>query len=583
MEPIVGIDLGTTNSEIAYILDESAQVLKDDDDGIFPSCVGLDADGQVIVGAEARNQAALEPERTILSVKRQMGREKTYKLGDQEYRPQEIAAFILRALKARGEKVLGRAVNKAVITVPAYFTDAQRQATREAGEIAGLEVVRIINEPTAAAIAYERDQGENQQVLVFDLGGGTFDVSIVRIEANVVEVMASTGDNYLGGDDFDQKIADWLAEYCEAELNIQPREDRLLMSRLRRAAEKAKIALSDQPYVTIEEDHIGTRRGKPVHLSRELSRIAFEEMIAPELSRTMDSVGKALKDAGLLPGAIDEIILVGGSTRIPAISTMLEEKFGHLPHSEIDPDLCVALGAAIQAGREMGRTDAGVLLDVTPYTFGTSAIAEMHGRIYPHRFVPLIRRNTKLPAHKSESFATVYDNQEQVDVTVYQGEEPDALDNILIGKYRFDLTPAPAGSLIILDFELDINGILKIRAEEKDTGKQISAVIENAMSRFDEEELAASRERIASMWGEAPADEDAEVIEPDFSSKGPEMPAELAEIVKQAKAKLKEAESDDQEEMINLIEDIEDAVRENRLEDARNASQELEDILFYLG
>ncbi|MDM8550187.1 Hsp70 family protein [Desulfobacterales bacterium HSG2] len=579
MEPIVGIDLGTTNSEVAFIIDGNAEVLKLKDDGILPSCVGVDDDGKIIVGEEARNQAAVAPDRTVLSVKRLMGTDQKIQMKDSGYLPQEISAFILKALKERAEKVLGKSISKAVITVPAYFTDAQRHATREAGEIAGLDVVRIINEPTAAALAYESASSETQRILIYDLGGGTFDVSIVKIEEGVVEVLSSTGDNHLGGDDFDQKIMDMLAEHCERELKLAVKKQPVTMARLKRAAENAKITLSSEPYAKIEEDHIGKKAWKDIHLSYELSRLDFEAMIEDDLERTMDSVNKALKDASLLPSAVDKIILVGGSTRLPQISKMLEEKFGRLPHSEIDPDLCVALGAAIQGGREMGLDSSSVLLDITPYTFGTSAIGELDGAPCMTRFVPMIRRNTKLPAAKSDAFYTLYDNQEAVEIKVCQGENPNALDNIQIGKYKFKLTPrSPEGSVIILNFDLDLNGILKIEAIEKSSGRKINAVIENAFSTFTEEEMSDSKKRISEMWGEkAEAEEEESVGEADG------MPPDLAEALRKAESQLDSASSEDRDEMVNLMEDIRDAVKEGKLEEARELWKDLEEILFYLG
>ncbi|OQX28372.1 MAG: heat-shock protein Hsp70 [Desulfobacteraceae bacterium IS3] len=581
MEPIVGIDLGTTNSEVAFIIDGKAEILKDGDNGILPSCVGTDTDGKLIVGTQARNQAIIAPERTVLSVKRLMGKDQQIQMGDNLYLPQEISAFILKSLKDRAEKVLGKPVKKAVITVPAYFTDAQRHATRAAGEIAGLEVVRIINEPTAAALAYESTHSETRRILIYDLGGGTFDVSIVKIEEGVVEVLSSTGDNHLGGDDFDQLIVNKLIEYIEKELKISATGNPVIPARLKRAAETAKMTLSSAPYAKIEEDHIGKKAWKDVHLSYELSRLDFEAMIADDLERTMESVSKALKDASLLPSAIDKIILVGGSTRIPRISQMLEEKFGKLPHSEIDPDLCVALGASIQAGREMGFEATSVLLDITPYTFGTSAIGELDGEPCMTRFVPLIRRNTKLPAAKSEAFYTVYDNQESVEIKVCQGEEPDALDNIQIGNYKFELTPkSPEGSVIILNFDLDINGILKIEAVEKASGRKIAAVIENAFTAFTEAEMSDSKKRIAVLWGDNPEDEDIEIID---NKDNAEMPSDLADIMKKAESKLSDASDEDRDEMINLMEDIRDAVKEGRPDEAKELRKELEDILFYLG
>ncbi|MCP4346778.1 MAG: Hsp70 family protein [Desulfobacterales bacterium] len=580
MEPIVGIDLGTTNSEVAFIIDGNADILKDKDNGIVPSCVGINDDEKVIVGAEARNQAVIAPENTVLSVKRLMGTDQKLKMKDSTYLPQEISAFILKSLKERAEKSLGKPISKAVITVPAYFTDAQRHATREAGKIAGLDVVRIINEPTAAALAYESTSSKTQRILIYDLGGGTFDVSIVKIEEGVVEVLSSTGDNHLGGDDFDQKIADLLKDYCENELKISVSDKSVAVSRLKRAAETAKITLSSAPYAKIEEDHIGKKAWKDVHLSYELSRTDFEEMIEDDLSRTMDSVNKALRDASLLPSAVDKIILVGGSTRIPQISKMLEDKFGRLPHSEIDPDLCVAFGAAIQAGREMGLDSSSILLDITPYTFGTSALGEIDGMPSSSMFVPLIRRNTKLPASKSEAFYTIYDNQEAVDLKVYQGEEPDALDNIQIGRYRFKLTKAPAGSTIVLNYDLDLNGILKIEAIEKTTSRKINGVIENAFSDFTDQEMAESKKRIETMWGDA--DGDYSLPFASESSDPSDMPSDIAETLHKAESQLGAASEEDQDEIINLVEDIRDAVGEGKFDEARKFQKDLEDILFYI-
>ncbi len=577
MEPIVGIDLGTTNSEIAYIFNDNMRVLTDQDTGIVPSCVGLDDDGKIIVGALARNQAVLAPDRTVSSIKRLMGTDQSIHMGDQSFSPQEISAFILKYLKSRAEKTLGQTVSKAVITVPAYFTDDQRQATREAGQIAGLEVVRIINEPTAAALAYESQMPDAQKILIYDLGGGTFDVSIVQIEDGVVEVLASTGDNHLGGDDFDQKISTHMVQQIKDTHQIDVSQDAAVMARLRRAAETAKIELSDQPFAAIEVDHVGRSASGPVHLSLELSRNEFEEMIEQELSRTMLSVTRALEDAELQPADIDKIILVGGSTRIPRIAKRLEEKIGHAPHGEIDPDLCVAIGAGIQAAREMGMQSAGMLVDITPYTFGTSAIGEIQGLMQPNMFVPLIRRNTKLPCKKSEVFYTMVPNQKAVKVDVYQGEAPVATDNILLGDYHFDLTPAPANSEIVLHFDLDLNGILKIKAVERSSGNEINAIIENAISRFSESQLASTRDRIDDMW--ADSDHDEPVDPADVTSS---LPDEISGVISQARQKLDSAEEEDRDEMINLIEDLQTAIQDNKMDEANSIKQQLEDILFYL-
>ena len=437
-ETIIGIDLGTTNSEVAIISGGRPEVVREDGDAIVPSCVGLDEAGNVVVGRQARNQAVLAPERTVLSIKRRMGSDERVSMGPEEYTPQEISAFILKALRARAVRALGHDVHRAVITVPAYFTDAQRQATREAGEIAGLEVVRIVNEPTAAALSYESGGEGSRRILVYDLGGGTFDVSVVAIEDGVVEVLASTGDNRLGGDDFDAVIAERLNTHVETEFGIEDaRENRLLQARLVRAAEQAKIELSTRPWVRVEEDHIATVDGEPKHLSCELSRADFERDIDELLARTMRSVTTALDDAGVRPGQLDRILLVGGSTRIPCIARLLAERLGQEPHGEVDPDLCVALGAAVQAGIEMGEDMRSVLVDITPYTFGTSAVGELHGLPYAHQYIPLIRRNTKLPATRTEAFFTMTEHQETVEIMVYQGEDPDALQNVEIGSFRF--------------------------------------------------------------------------------------------------------------------------------------------------
>lgn len=583
MEPVIGIDLGTTNSEVSFIFDGVVEVITDNDNGIVPSCVGLDETGGVIVGVEAVNQALAAPERTIMSVKRLMGSDQQIKLGKSVFTPQEISAFILKALKERAEKKLEKSVSKAVITVPAYFTDAQRQATREAGEIAGLQVSRIINEPTAASLVYESSNPETRRILVYDLGGGTFDVSIVKIEKGVVEVLSSTGDNHLGGDDFDWKIVERLVEHIRSEHDIDVKNDILIMARLKRAAENAKIELSSAPFSVIEEDHIAKKEGRDIHLSFELSRIEFETMVETDLSRTMESVTRAMKDAAVLPSAIEEIILVGGSTRIPMVSDMLEKKIGHLPHSEIDPDLCVAVGAGMQAAREMGVESSGVLIDVTPYTFGTSAIGEINGRPTQTKAVPLIRRNTKLPARKSEVFFTMYDNQDAVDVRVCQGEAPDALDNILLGNYLFHLSDAPAGNKIVLNFDLDLNGILKIKAVEKNTGKEISGVIENAMSRFTDQKLIDTQNRINGIWSGKDNTDGVIDIEPEIINSDDKLPSKYDELINRAMEKISDAVEDDRDEIINIIEDIRDAATEKRWADADASCDELDDILFYLG
>lgn len=583
-EPIVGIDLGTTNSEVAFIFDGQPQVIKENDDGIVPSCVGVDPDDKVIVGRQAHNQYIVYPERTVISIKRNIGSDERVPMGKEFYSPQEISAFILKALKERAERVLNRPVRRAVITVPAYFTDAQRQATREAGEIAGLEVVRIINEPTAAALAYGGHTAGHQKILVYDLGGGTFDVSVVSIEAGVVEVMASTGDNHLGGDDFDKMIQEHLNEHLEGVLGLSSvRENRTLQARLRRAAEQAKIELSDCPYARVEEDHIGEVNRRSRHMSMELSRVDFEQDIEEAMAQTLKAVTTALNDAAVRPSELDKVLLVGGSTRIPRIRQLLWERLGHEPHGEVDPELCVTLGAAVQAGIEMGIEVGSVLVDITPYTFGTSAVGELYGRPYVNQFVPLIRRNTNLPVTKTEMFYTLYEDQESVAVDVYQGEDQDALKNVKVGNFLFRGLNQKAGARdqgILLTYGLDLDGILKIHAVERATGKEIRGVIENATGRSTPEELDASRDRVAALWGDDDLSQDR--LRQDTTA-GDKLPEEMRETLERAEKALDTAAAEDREEIINLMEDIRDALREGDFPKAEESKQELEEILFYLG
>lgn len=581
-EPVIGIDLGTTNSEVAFVFNDTPVVIEDDDRGIMPSCVGIDRNGRLIVGRTARNQAAAFPGDTVLAVKRQMGTDTRYTLGDQDYTPQEISAMILKTLKARAEDAIGGPVQKAVITVPAYFTDVQRQATRDAGRIAGLEVLRIINEPTAAALAYgEAGRDEDRHILIYDLGGGTFDVSIVKIEAGVVEVLASTGDNRLGGEDFDEALVDYLLDHIKEHHGRDLTEDPVAAARLKSAAEAAKMQLSDEFFVRIEEDHLAPE----LHLSCEVARDDFEEMIRPLVEKTMTSVAKALRDAGLSPGRLDKVILVGGSTRIPMVSRMLFDELNIEPVMGIDPDLCVALGAGIQAGREMGKSIRSMLIDITPYTFGTSAFGMLDGRHYPHCFVPLIRRNTKLPATRTEAFQTMVDDQAAADINVYQGDSPDALDNIRIGTYTFDLSKAPAGSVITLRYDLDLNGILTLEAREKDTGKTINAVLENVFSQSGTG-ISEARDKVGALF---PGDnvlskESPSTGEPPRPEPGPDavLPPAIAGILDQAREKLPLAPDEDKDDIINLMEDIAEACARNDMDGAGKLAEDLEDILFYI-
>jgi len=580
-EKIIGIDLGTTNSEVAVVENGRVTVI-DASPGnpILPSFVGLGDDGSILVGEPAKNQYVLYPERTIRSIKRRMGSADRVQMGDDSYTPQEISAIILRRLKAIAEAHLGETIAKAVITVPAYFSDAQRQATREAGEIAGLEVVRIINEPTAAALSYEANHQGHKRVLVYDLGGGTFDVSVVGIEDNVVEVLASHGNNHLGGDDFDAQIVEHIVEHLQGQ-GADPNSSRRAMARITRAAEIAKIALSDQPYTRIEEEYLLEKAGAPVNLSLELSRHEYEDMIAGYIDETLEAVHVALKGANLTVSDIDEVLLVGGATRTPVITQRLEEDLGLVVRAEVNPDLCVATGAAIQAAMLAGETVSAVLVDVTPYTFGTSALSEVNGMPYPFVYVPLIHKNTPIPVTKSEVFYTMHDHQKAVNVHVYQGEDPDALNNIEIGEFTVEnLSRAPAGNPIILQFALDLNGIMQVSAREKNTGLEKSIRIDNVLSRFREGELETARARVNALFaGEEMA------AQPTGTAGGAtehQLTAQARALVEKAERLLDSAAEDDREEMINLIETIKDALSGGNLAVLSGPMAELSDILFYL-
>ena len=468
-----------------------------------------------------------------------------------------------------------------MITVPAYFTDAQRQATREAGQIAGLEVVRIINEPTAAALAYHAGDEGQRRILVYDLGGGTFDVSVVKIESGVVEVLATSGDNHLGGDDFDAIVLDRLNDHLEGEMGLHDAPgDRLLQARLRRTAERAKVELSRQPYALIEEDHVATVRGAAQHLSWELSRADFEGAIEELLGRTMQAVTTALNDAAIRPSDLDRVLLVGGSTRIPRIAQLVAERLGQEPHGEVDPDLCVALGAGIQAGIEMGHDMPAVLVDITPYTFGTRVLGELHGRPYADQFVPLIRRNSKLPATHTETFYTVFDDQERVEIKVFQGEDPDALKNVEIGTFMIEGLNQQEGARdrgILFTYHLDLDGMLNVHAVERATGREIRGVIERAMGGSTEEALSASKERVAARWGAEEEDAEAPGQTDDLQA-----PPEIRETLKRAESALETAPEEDREEIADLMKDLRDAVKTGDTEQAAKARQELDEILFYL-
>ncbi len=580
---ILGIDLGTTNSEIAIIENGLATIITHQGCNILPSFVGLDEQGAILVGEAARNQYHVYPERTVKSIKRLMGTATQITLGERSFTPPEISAIILKQLKQMAEAHLGQQVTKVVITVPAYFSDAQRQATRDAGEIAGLQVVKIINEPTAAALSYEADHQGHKRILIYDLGGGTFDVSVVELEDDIIEVVSSHGNNLLGGDDFDKKILEFLLAHLQEVSGFEP--DALsaqAMARLDRAAEAAKKTLSDHPFARIEEEYLLERDGVPIHLSLELARSDYESMIRPFIDETLAAIHTALSSAGLTVADIDETLLVGGSTRTPLVQRMLQEEFGTQPRCEVNPDLCVAAGAAVQAGMLAGEKVSTVLVDITPYTFGTSSLHELNGKSYPFFFVPIISRNTPIPVTKSEVFYTVYDNQERVTVNVFQGENPDALQNIKIGEFIIGgLSKGPAGNEIINQFSLDTDGILHVTAREKKTGIEKHITIDNALSSFDETELERAKDRIDHLFNTREAD-GVNANYPTGDEGAHQAIVQAKALMEKAERMLDAASPEDREEIIDFIELIKDALASDDLDALVDPVAELSEILFYL-
>lgn len=581
IETIIGIDLGTTNSEVAIVENGKVVIIEDDGKKILPSVVGVSDDHSILVGETARNQYLLYPERTIKSVKRLMGQDTEIDMGGVMYSPQEISAVILKRLKLIAENYLQKPVVKAVITVPAYFSDAQRKATREAGEIAGLNVVRMINEPTAAALAYDASHQQQKQMLVYDLGGGTFDVSVVNVEAGVVEVLSSHGNNHLGGDDFDEKIIGHLLDFIVDQHGVDVSEDKKVMARLTRVAETAKIELSEQPYTQIDEEYLLEHQGEVIHLSLELSRDGYETMIEDYINETLDAVHVALKGANFTASDIDEILLVGGATRTPCIRERLFDEFGFEPHGEIDPDLCVAIGAATQAAMIAGEDVTAVLVDVTPYTYGTSAVGMLDGEQYPYVFFPVIRKNTTLPVSKTEAFQTMHDRQEAVEINVYQGEQLDALNNIEIGKFTVKgLKDVPAGNIITLTLSLDLNGILNVSAKEKATGLEKSIVIENVLSTMQGTELESAKQRVGKLFKKHARFYTDDAIA-QHSRQEPEN-NETERLITKAEALFDQVAEEDKEDMMALIVQIKQCIEQQDYEAIKDPVEQLQDILYYL-
>ena len=565
MSKVIGIDLGTTNSCVAVIEGGEAVVIPNSEGArTTPSVVGVSKTGDRLVGQVAKRQAVTNFDNTVISIKRHMGSDYKAKMGGKEYTPQEISAMILQKLKADAESYLGEKVTEAVITVPAYFTDAQRQATKDAGQIAGLNVKRIINEPTAAALSYGIDKEEDQKVMVYDLGGGTFDVSIIEMGDGVTEVLATAGNNHLGGDDFDQRIIDWMIAEFKAAEGIDLSNDKMAMQRLKEAAEKAKIELSSTATTTISLPFITADATGPKHMELTLSQAKFNEMTADLVEATMGPVKQALSDSGLSSGELNKVLMVGGSTRIPAVVEAVKKFIGKEPFKGINPDECVALGAAYQGGVLAGDVKDGLLLlDVTPLSLGLETMGGVCTKI--------IERNTTIPTKKSQIFTTAADNQTAVDINVLQGEREFAKDNKQLGMFRLDgIAPAPRQvPQIEVTFDIDANGIVHVSAKDLGTGKEQDITITSSTNMSKEDIDKAVKE------AEAFAEEDKKKKEAvDVRNAADQMVFQMEKALGEFGDKVSDSEKSD---VNGKIDALKEALKGDDIEAIKAKQKELED------
>ena len=568
MAKTIGIDLGTTNSVVAVMEGGKPTVIANAEGSrTTPSIVGFAKNGERLVGQLAKRQAILNPDNTIISIKRHMGEDYKKNIDGKDYTPQEISAMILRKLADDASTYLGEKVTSAVITVPAYFNDAQRQATKDAGKIAGLDVLRIVNEPTAAALAYGLEKQNSEKVLVFDLGGGTFDVSVLEIGDGVHEVLSTSGDTHLGGDDFDQKIIDWLCDEFKKQEGIDLRSDKQAMQRLKEAAEKAKCELSSVVETNINLPFITADANGPKHLDMNLTRAKFEELSHDLLERCKTPVERAIKDAGISKSDLNEVVLVGGSTRIPAVQQLVKEYTGKDPNQSVNPDEVVAVGAAIQAGVLAGEVKDIVLLDVTPLTLGIETLGGV--------MTPLVPRNTTIPVSKSQTFSTADDNQTAVDIHVLQGERPMASDNKSLGMFRLDgIPPAMKGMpQIEVTFDIDANGIVNVTAKDKATNKEQKITITNSSNLSESDIDRMVKEAEMNSEADKKKKEEAEV-----KNNAQSLIGAADRIVKDFEGKISESDKTKLEEQKKALKEALDTNKSN--DELKKLSEELQQTMY---